>query len=373
MLVAVSTPPDPVIIIGGGQSGLNTARAALEAGLRPVVLESGPRAVGSWPHYYDSLTLFSPVKYSSFPGAPFPGEPDEYPARDAVIAYLDSYARDLDVEIRTDTRVSAVTSSRKGGFQVHTEAGEEIAASGVVAASGSFANPYRPQVPGQDHFAGAVLHVAEYRNAQPYAGKRIVVVGAGNSAVQVAYELSGRASVTLATRAPVHFVAQRRLGKDLHYWLKTTRLDVLPRAWLVRIFTSTPVLDTGIYRDALASGQLDRRPMFTRFDGDDVVWPDGSREKVDVVIYATGYRPNLGYLEGLGALDQTGMPRHHGGISTTHAGLVYAGLEFQRSFSSNTLRGVHRDAKYVVEPLAAHVNNTTRVVSSGGAVPGPAG
>lgn len=369
----MSTPTDPVIIIGGGQSGLNTARAALDAGLRPVVLESGAQAVGSWPQYYDSLTLFSPVRYSSFPDSPFPGEPEDYPARDAVVAYLDSYARNLDAEIRTNTRVSAVTPSGEGGFRVRTEAGEEIAASGLVAASGSFGNPYWPQIPGQHHFAGDALHVAEYRNPQPYAGKRIVVVGAGNSAVQVAYELSGTASVTLATRAPVHFVEQRRLGKDLHYWLKTTRLDLLPPAWLARIFTSTFVLDTGIYRGALTAGQFDRRAMFTRFDGDDVVWADGTREKVDVVIYATGYRPSLGYLEGLGALDQTGMPLHDGGISTTHPGLVYAGLEFQRSFSSNTLRGVHRDAKYVVEPLAAHVNNAaTSIVSSGGAVPRPA-
>jgi len=101
--------------------------------------------------------------------------------------------------------------------------------------------------------------------------------------------------------------------------------------------------------------------MFTAFDTDGVVWPDGTREQVDTVLFATGYRPHLDYLSPLGALDR-GMPLHSGGISATHPGLVYLGLEFQRSFSSNTLRGVHRDAAHVIPPLAAHVRNAPAAI-----------
>jgi putative flavoprotein involved in K+ transport len=107
---------------------------------------------------------------------------------------------------------------------------------------------------------------------------------------------------------------------------------------------------------------MDRRPMFTAFEHGRVVWPDGTREQVDTVVFATGYRPDLGYLAPLGALDQGGMPWHCGGISCTHPGLAYVGLEFQRSFSSNTLRGVHRDAEHVTAPLAAHVRNAPGAV-----------
>jgi putative flavoprotein involved in K+ transport len=121
------------------------------------------------------------------------------------------------------------------------------------------------------------------------------------------------------------------------------------------------VVDTGKYQHALQAGQLDRRPMFTAFDRDHIIWPDGTREKADTVLFATGYRPDLGYLSSLGALEN-GMPLHAGGISTTHPGLAYVGLEFQRSFSSNTLRGVHRDAEHVAAPLAAHVRNAPAVV-----------
>jgi putative flavoprotein involved in K+ transport len=346
-------PNADVVVVGGGQSGLSAARAVREAGLQALILEAGDRPVGSWPQYYDSLALFSPVAYSAIPGMAFPGDSEHYPRRDEVVGYLERYAESLDVEIRTAARVDAVEQNGRG-FIVHTASGDALPAAGVIAASGSFSNPYVPALPGQNGFAGELLHAAAYRNPQSYAGKRVIVVGAGNSAVQIGYELAQVATVTLATRKPIRFIKQRYCGKDLHYWLRSTGFDHLPISWLSPVLTATPVLDDGVYGKAVESGELDRRPMFTAFEADGVAWPDGSRERVDAVLFATGYRPSLGYLGGLGALDDDGMPRHAGGISTTHPGLAYVGLEFQRSFSSNTLRGAHRDARHVVAPLAAH-------------------
>lgn len=337
-----------VVIIGGGQSGLAGAFAARDAGMRPTLLEAGDRTIGSWPAYYDSLTLFSPARYSGFPGAPFPGDPDHYPTRDEVIAYLERLSLGLDAEIHTNTR--ATTVERYGAdYVVGTDTGEEFHAATVICASGSFTNPYIPTIPGT--FTGRLLHVADYRSPKQYADQRVVVVGAGNSAVQVAYELAEVAKVTMAVRRPVPFVPQIRGGRDMHYWLHTLRIDLLPPAVLSRIIHGTPVFDTGIYSNALRTGQLDQRPMFTRFEGDRLRWSDGDVEQVDTVIFATGYRPDLPYLKNLGALDGTGMPLYRGGISLTHPGLAYLGVEFQRSFSSNTLRGVSRDARYVVQAL----------------------
>ncbi|WP_083395346.1 NAD(P)/FAD-dependent oxidoreductase [Micromonospora sp. WMMB235] len=351
----MTTPSQPVIIVGGGQSGLAAARAALTAGLRPVVLQAGSEPVGSWPDYYDSLTLFSPALYSALPGMRFDGDPDRYPRRDEVTAYLRRYAQTVDVDIRTRTRVTAVHPRRDGGYLVRTDTGDEMAAVGVVAASGSFGNPYLPTLPGQDDYAGDLRHVAHYRRPEVYAGKRVIVVGAGNSAVQVAYEIAGHARVTLATREPVRFLPQRLGGRDLHHWLRVTGADRLPRRVLTRLVRHATVLDTGVYRDALASGLLSRRDMFTAFTPEGVIWADGTPEPVDAVIFATGYRPDLAYLKPLGALDH-GAPRHVGGISTTHPGLIYLGLEFQRSFASNTLRGVGPDAAHVMTAFAAHVS-----------------
>ncbi|MDO0909752.1 hypothetical protein QQM39_02405 [Streptomyces sp. DT2A-34] len=154
---------------------------------------------------------------------------------------------------------------------------------------------------------------------------------------------------------PVRFLPQLRDGKDLHHWLTTTGFDHLPPEWLIHFVGGTLVLDTGLYERVIKEGRLQRRPMCAALDGDAVVWADGLREEVDAVLLATGYRPNLAYLAKLGALDAAGTPLHSGGISATHPGLVYLGLEFQRSFASNTLRGVCRDAEYVIDALAAYV------------------
>jgi putative flavoprotein involved in K+ transport len=356
------TSATDVVVIGAGQSGLTAARTLQAHGISPVVLEAGPEPAGSWPRYYDSLALFSPARYSSMSGLDFPGDPDHYPHRDEVVAYLRRYAVSLSADIRTSTPVTAVEARGQAGFIVRTATGQTFHATGVVAATGSFDSPYLPALPGQDQFAGRLLHVAGYRSPHQHAGERIVVVGAGNSAVQVGYELAQVATVTLATRYPVTFHPQCRGGRDLHYWLVTSGFDLFPPEWLRHYLGDRWVVDTGKYRHALETRQMDRRPLFTAFGTDGVIWPDGAREQVDTVMFATGYRPHLHYLSPLGAFDEADMPLHTGGISATHPGLVYLGLEFQRSFSSNTLRGVHRDAEHVIPPLAAHVRNAPAAV-----------
>lgn len=102
--------------------------------------------------------------------------------------------------------------------------------------------------------------------------------------------------------------------------------------------------------------------MFERLQADQVVWSDGRSEPVDAIILATGYRPSLQYLRELGALDESGAPIHTGGISSTHLGLVYVGLEFQRSYASNTLRGVSQDAQAVVAPLVAWIRDAPAAI-----------
>ncbi len=332
-----------VIVIGAGQSGLAAAHALRQAGRSPVVLEAGQEPVGSWPSYYDSLTLFSPARYSSLPGMPFPGDPEHYPHRDEVVDYLRRYAKNLDADIRTGCQVTSVRR-RDGRFTVGLADGTELTAAVVIAASGAFGEPHRPALPGLDTFTGTVLHAADYREPSPFAGQRVVVVGAANTAVQVAYELAPVATVTLATRKPIRFAPQRPLGRDVHFWSVALGFDHLPIGHLLRTPPHTPVNDDGRYRRAVEAGAPDRRAIFTAVDGDAVIWPDGSREHVDTILLATGYRPALSYLDP----PERG---HRKGISTVHPGLGFVGLEWQRSFASATLRGVGRDARFVVRRL----------------------
>ncbi|GAB2767705.1 NAD(P)-binding domain-containing protein [Streptomyces bullii] len=338
-----------LIVIGAGQSGLATAALAPRHGFaRTLVLEADEAPGGAWPRYYDSLTLFSPARYSSLPGMRFPGDGDRYPTRDEVVDYLRDYARRLTAEIHTSTTVSSVTR-QDGAWSVRAEDGREFTARAVIAATGDYGTPYLPDLPGRAEFAGRVLHAAAYRSPDVFAGQRLVVVGGGNSAIQIAAELGGVADTTLATRRPIGWLAQRPLGRDLHWWFRYTGLDIAP---IRRLLQKAPVsvLDDGRYRTALHEHGVDQREMFTRFTSDGVVWGDGSKEAVDAVILATGYRPAFPYLTGSGALDADGRPRQRGGIAIV-PGLGFVGMEFQRSFSSKTLRGAGRDAGRVLSRL----------------------
>ncbi|GAB3126537.1 ArsO family NAD(P)H-dependent flavin-containing monooxygenase [Streptomyces calidiresistens] len=339
-----------VVVVGGGQSGQAAARALRARGLAPVVLEASDRPAGSWPHYYDGLTLFSPARYSAPAELPFDGDPDRYPGRDEVVAHLLRGAELLDAPLRLRTRVREIRP-RSDGFEVTTADGERWAARAVVTASGSFGNPHRPALPGPGPFTGTLLHAAEYREPTPFAGRRVVVLGLGNSAVQIAAELAGVARVTLAGRGRIRWTPQRPLGRDLHHWLGVTGLDTAPVGPLLRTPPRQPVIDDGRYRAALRAGGVRTRPVFTAVEGNRVTWPDGVVEEVDTVLLATGYRPDLGYLAPLGVLDRRGVPRHRGGLSTVRPGLAHLGLEWQRSLASNTLRGVGRDARHVARAL----------------------
>jgi putative flavoprotein involved in K+ transport len=373
MFVDLPTPPTsthvvwpprleaPVVVVGGGQAGLAAAKALRDMSVPAVILEAGDRPAGSWPRYYDSLRAFSPAEFNAMPGVPFPGAPERYPTRDEVAEYLQGYAAWLDADVLTHTRVQMICQDG-AGFVVHTADGRSLRASGIVAASGSFANPVRPDIPGEETFTGELLHVADYRHPTAFRGRRVIVVGAGDSAAQVAHELAAVATVSLAARHPVRFIPQHLAGRDIHYWLRETGFDALPAGWLTKITGGAVVTDSVGFAQTLAEGAVDQRPMFVALDGNQVVWPGGQREPADAIIFATGYRPSLDYLRGLGALDSDGAPIHDGGVSATHLGLVYVGLEHQRSYASNTLRGVSDDARAVTAPLAAWIRGAPAAV-----------
>lgn len=245
-----------------------------------------------------------------------------------------------------------------GGFRLLTDDGEHRART-LIAATGSFARPQRPRFPGQEAFRGKILHAAEYRNPDSFRGKRVVVVGAGDSAVQIAHELAGVAETTLATRSPIRFMPQVVFGRDLHFWLSVSGLDRLPLGRFFDVSEPGGVVDDGTYAAAVRSGRPDRRPMFSRFTASGLVWDDGREEPVDAVLLATGYGPNLGYLGPLGALRADGRPDQRAGVSRTVPGLYFVGLPFQTSFASATLRGVGSDAELVVARARRRVARST--------------
>ncbi|WP_307823992.1 NAD(P)-binding domain-containing protein [Streptomyces sp. MBT58] len=158
---------------------------------------------GVWARYYDSLKLFSPALYSALPGMRFSGVPDRYPRRDDVVDYLRAYAERLPASIRTSTTVASVTR-QESVRRVRAEDGREFTAAAAVAPTGDFGTPFLPDTPGRSEFGGRVLHAADYRNPHVFAGQRVIVVGGGNSAIQIAAEFGPFADTTLATPARLH-------------------------------------------------------------------------------------------------------------------------------------------------------------------------
>lgn len=335
-----------VIVIGAGQAGLASGWHLQRQGVDFLILDEQAHVGGNWRNYYDSLVLFSPAAYSSLPGLAFPGAPGHYPTRDQVVSYLDDYAQHYRLPIRQGVRVARVEPLIEG-FRITAASGQQFLARAVIVASGGFSQPHVPSIPGLGEFAGVQLHSSAYRNCAGFAGRRVLVIGAANSAVQIAYDLAAVAHVTLASREAIRFVPQRILGADFHSWLKWTGLE--KTRWLSD--QSTPVLDSGIYRKALKAGRFDQAAMFTQVTPTGVVWPDGREEAVDALVFATGFRPNLGFLESLPVFDEQGQVAQRGGRANDVAGLYFVGLPRQRNFASATLRGVGPDVEHILPYL----------------------
>jgi putative flavoprotein involved in K+ transport len=273
-----------------------------------------------------------------------------------VCAYLREYAIHFDLPVLSRTRIEKI--ERDGEvFRVIDDRGQVRSGRAVIAATGSFGNPSLPEVPGRSDYRGRVLHAAEYRSPEPFRGQRVVVVGGGNSAAHISSEIATVARVTLARRREIRFVPQRLFGRSLYFWLRITGLD------RSRLLTGkhAVVIDHGEYRDAMLCDAPNERPMFQCFTADGVQWPDGSRERVDSVLFATGYKPCLRYLDGWPVCNADGCVQQRDGACTTVDGLYFVGLTDQTCFASASLRGVGRDAEVVVRAIAERCGSAKRL------------
>ena len=182
----------PAVIVGGGPAGIATAACLRRRGLEPVVLEKGDTVAPAWHRHYDRLHLHTTRGASGLPGRPMPADYPRYPSRDQVFDYLRRYAREEGVEVRLGaevTRCAGVT----GRGRSRPRTGARFAAPDVVVATGLSHVPRIPEFPNQEAFTGEILHSADYRNGSPYAGQRVLVVGFGNSAAEIALDLASTA------------------------------------------------------------------------------------------------------------------------------------------------------------------------------------
>jgi cation diffusion facilitator CzcD-associated flavoprotein CzcO len=284
-----------VVVIGAGQAGLSSAYFLRRADMDFTVLDANPVPGGAWQHRWPTLRMATVHGIFDLPGMKFAPPHDDEPAATAVPAYFAAYEREFDLDVRRPVAVSAVRPGPR--LLVDTPEGT-WSARAVINATGTWTRPFWPHYPGS--FAGRQLHTADYAGPAEFAGKRVLVVGGGTSAVQLQLEIATVADTFWVTRRPPVFRTEpftHEYGREL-----IARVDERVRAGLPpeSVVRATELMLTPEIVAARERGLLDRRPMFDRLVPTGVAWADGTTLDVDVILWCTGWRAALDHLAPLG-------------------------------------------------------------------------
>ena len=374
------------VIIGAGAAGLATAAQLRKQDLPFRLLDAGHEIGQSWRRRYDSLSLHTARSLSSLPGMAIPKQYGTWVRRDDLVAYLRSYAAEF--ELFPEFGVTAKRVERDSrGWRVTTSAGE-IEASAVVVASGYSHTPCVPDWPGRELFSGTLLHTAGYREPSPFRGRRVLVVGSGNSAADLVVDLAGIADeVIMAVRTPPNIVPRASFGLPSQLvGISTDKLPtplVNPLFGLLRKVTvpdltehglpapsgkgysqfqrtrTVPILDTG-FVDVIRSGAVRIVPAMAGFTDTGARLADGRTVDADVIIAATGYRPALEPLVGhLDVLDSRGLPLVRGGRTLPHTpGLHFVGITVELT---GLLREIGLESRRVARAIADSRTSTPTI------------
>ena len=349
MPTAAGTRQREVVVIGAGQAGLAIGYLLAQQGRRFTILEAAGEPAAAWRTRWDSLKLFTPVRYDSLPGLTFPGDPDTHPGRDDVVAYLTDYAQRYELPVEFNSRVQSVRH-RDNGFLVEL-ADRTYQADQVVVATGPFQVPFTPVMAADLSSEVAQLHSSDYRSPSDLPPGAALVVGGGNTGYQIAAELAQSREVHLAVGARQTPLPQRILGRDLFRYLEATRL--MNKTVTSRIGQRMKDRETLIGsspRSARKQG-IKMRPRATGAQGSTVTFDDGSEVTVDAVVWATGFRLDHSFV-GLPVFDDRGQVSHQRGV-TELPGLYFLGLPWQHTRGSALLGWVKDDAEFIAQRIGA--------------------
>jgi putative flavoprotein involved in K+ transport len=347
------------VVIGGGQAGLAMGYHLARRGLPFVILDANDRVGDVWRARWDSLRLFTPARYSSLPGMPFPASPSSYPTKDETADYLEAYAREFRLPVRTGVEVERL-STRGDRFEVVCGDGS-LLAENVIVATGPYHHPRIPPFAPELDERILQLHSSDYRNPAQLRDGGVLVVGAANSGAEIALEVARHHPTWLSGRDPgqeptrAGSVADRLFTPVM--WFMATRVLTVrtPLGRKVRtLFVDNPRgIPLGrVRRKDLAAAGIERVPRTIRASDGHPVVEDGRVLEVSNVVWCTGFTSALDWLEVPGPR-RNGIPVHERGIVEDVPGLYFIGLSFQYSLSSALLGGVGRDAEHLANHIAA--------------------
>jgi putative flavoprotein involved in K+ transport len=344
-----------VIVIGGGQSGLATGYYLRRTGLSYVILDEQANPGGAWQHGWQSLRLFSPAEHSSLPGWLMPKSEDGYPTAGEVIHYLEAYEKKYNLPIVRPVKVQKVIFS--GSMYTIYSSDGQWQAKAVVSATGNWSKPYIPAYPGQHLFTGRQIHSAFYHTSDDFAGKKVMIVGGGNSGAQILAEISKVAQTVWVTEREPTFLPDDVDGRYLFEFASRQYKAKLEGKSIEPIGGLGDVVMVETVKEARSRHVLHSVRPFSGFTANGVVWADGQEEAFDVVVWCTGFRPALDHLEGLQVLEADGKVELRGTKAIKTPRLWLVGYGSWTGYASATLIGVGRTARSTVEEIVKELSH----------------
>ncbi|MDR3574159.1 MAG: NAD(P)/FAD-dependent oxidoreductase [Anaerolineaceae bacterium] len=372
-------PDADILIIGAGPAGLSTAGALKQAGLASVILDSGQRIGHSWEQRYDRLHLHTVRAYSGLAHFAIPRIYPKYLSKDQYAEYLRLYAAHFDLNLMPGKQVKRVhqvsAAGGRSGWAVDTGSETWIARL-VVIATGQYNQPICPEFPGLSQYTGETLHSSSYNSGLKFQNQHVLVIGAGNSAMEIAVDLveQGASQVVISVRSAPPIVPRDFLGTPAQVFgilmnsLPSAfsdrvgqafsrlamgdlgRFGLPPAAWLPFSAHRTPVIDVG-FAAALEAGKISVRPAVSSFTSSGVIYQNNHEESFDVVIFATGFRTGLEQLlEPAGLIDKNGIPLFPSGAPTSSPGLYFMGYY-------DSLRGFLYESNLASRRLAQEIKS----------------
>jgi putative flavoprotein involved in K+ transport len=351
------------VVIGAGQAGLSVGYHLAQRGLPFVILEANQRVGDTWRRRWDSLRLFTPARFDGISGMPFPAPPHSFPTKDEMANYLESYARQFGLPVRTGVKVDRL--SRQGDRYVVSSGSQRFEADHVVIAMATYQSRRTPAFAVELDPGIAQLHSLDYRNPSQLREGDVLIVGAGNSGSEIALELaragrkvwmSGRgtgeipfringSAARFLLRPLFRFLFHRVLTTDTAIGRKARPKIVAKGAPLIRV-KARDLRAAGVDWVPRTAGVRNGQPVL---EGDRVL-------DVANVIWCTGFHPGFSWIDLPVTMDEHGGPlMHHRGVVASEPGLYFVGLHFLYAMSSTMIHGVSRDAEFIAETVADRV------------------